>query len=120
MPGPPPYGRSSTVRWRSVAKSRGVTCSRASKPRSRARPTTPYRATGSTSSGNSDTTPIRYMRSILGRPIGDDHARVEIDLANHAAEDERNQPSALAAEDEHVVSAGREQVIDAAERLALH
>ena len=27
MPGPPPYGLSSTVRWRSCAKSRGSTVS---------------------------------------------------------------------------------------------
>ena len=41
MPGPPPYGVSSTVRWRSCVKSRGLTVSTVIVPASRARPTTP-------------------------------------------------------------------------------
>ena len=39
MPGPPPYGRSSTVRWRSVANSRKSTVDTSSAPFSRAMPT---------------------------------------------------------------------------------
>src|SRR3970282_1902 len=43
-------------------------------PRSRARPTTPTFATGSTSSGNKLTTPIRYMSLVpVVHVPGDDH-----------------------------------------------
>jgi hypothetical protein len=41
MPGPPPYGVSSTVRCLSFVKSRGLTVSTVITPASRARPTTP-------------------------------------------------------------------------------
>ena len=44
IPGPPPYGRSSTVRWLSVAKSRGFHDPKRHSPRSRARPVTPNAA----------------------------------------------------------------------------
>src|SRR6476660_3788728 len=120
IPGPPPYGRSSTVRCRSDVKSRGDTCSSASKPRSRARPTTPTLVTGTTSSGNSATTPIRYIRALseLWRPVRDDHTCGEIDAANHRALHERDQPLRTPREHEHVVSAGRNEVIDRAEPIA--
>src|SRR4029079_4564904 len=120
IPGPPPYGRSSTVRCRSVVKSRGDTCSSAINPRSRARPTTPTLVTGTTSSGNNATTPIRYIRGLseLGRPVRDDHACGEIDAVNHRPVHERDQPLRAPREHEHVVSAGRNEMIDRAEPIA--
>src|SRR5262245_39135552 len=119
MPGPPPYGRSSTVRCRSVVKSRGLSCSRATSPRSAARPTTPVSMTGSTSSGNNEITPKRYIgHSVVGRPVDDDEPEHEVDVLDDAADDERDQTLGRAVEHEHVVPAGREQVIHPAEHDA--
>jgi hypothetical protein len=56
MPGPPPYGLSSTVRCLSVVKSRGLMVVTVMMPASRARPTTPADSEGSTSSGRIVTT----------------------------------------------------------------
>src|SRR5690606_29698831 len=119
MPGPPPYGRSSTVRCRSYANSRGDRCSTASSPRSRARPTTPWRTTGSISSANSETTPKRYTSRLpeAAFPIDDDVPAVDVHPL-HDARSERDQPISAAAQNQHVVSAGRQQVIDLTERLA--
>src|SRR5437763_6437217 len=100
MPGPPPYGRSSTLRCRSVAKSRGFTVPSDHNPRSSARPVTPYRATASTNSGNSVTTSIcialaasipRSPASIIRWPVDHDATRAQvnrIDIRRH----QRNQP----------------------------
>src|SRR5690606_5159836 len=111
MPGPPPYGRSSTVLWRSLVKSRGDTCSIASSPRSRALPTTPCRATGSTSSGNSATMPTVYTSSVpeARLPVDDDDAPLEVDVDDDVALDEGNHPPFLPAQHDHVVRPGRHQ-----------
>ena len=73
--------------------------------------------TGATSSGNNEITPIRYIgtRSIVGRPIDDDLPRLEVYLFDDGTDDERDQALRHAVEHEHVVTAGREQVIDPAE-----
>src|SRR5688572_8296085 len=120
MPGPPPYGRSSTVRCRSVVKSRGLSCSRATSPRSAARPTTPVSMTGATSSGNNEITPNRYIGgiSVIRRPIDDDEPEPKVDLFDDGTDDERDQKLRHAVEHEHVVPAGREQVIDLAQHDA--
>ncbi len=61
MPGPPPYGRSSTVRG-GPSRTRAASRARARSALARA-PARRRRSsiTGSTSSGNSDTTPTRYI-----------------------------------------------------------
>src|SRR5436190_20458934 len=56
MPGPPPYGVSSTVRWRSAVKSRGLIVATEITPAFAARPTTPAVSAGSISSGRIVTT----------------------------------------------------------------
>src|SRR5690606_21544552 len=101
------------------ANSRGDMCSSAISPRSRARPTTPYRTTGSISSGNSETTPKRYISLLppARLPIDDDDARIDVDLADDVRH-ERDQPVAAARQHDHVVRSSRHQVIHLAERLA--
>src|SRR3970282_668812 len=89
-------------------------------PRSRARPTTPTFATGSTSSGNKLTTPIRYMSlvPVVQVPVDDHDACLEVDPSNGLADDERDQARLVALEHEHVVRGRRGQVIDRAEHDA--
>src|SRR6478672_5293597 len=94
MPGPPPYGRSSTVRYESVAKSRGFHTPRAHNPRSRARPVTPYPDACVTMSGNSVTTSIRNIqRLIIERPVDVDAPRGDVHAIDEPL-DPRDQPLA--------------------------
>src|SRR6185503_10724725 len=109
-----------TVRCRSVVNSLGLSCSSATSPRSAARPTTPVCMTGATSSGSSEITPNRYIgtRSIIRRPVDDDQPRLQVDLFDDVAGDERDQQPRRAVEHEHVVTAGCEQMIDRTEHGA--
>src|ERR1700683_4186778 len=63
MPGPPPYGRSSTVRCRSCVCARGSSVPTLKSPRSNARPSTPWRSASSIRAGNSVTTSIRTPKT---------------------------------------------------------
>src|SRR5690349_8472262 len=76
--------------------------------------------TGATSSGNNEITPIRYIdtRSIVRRPVDDDDPESKVDVLDDGAGDERDQTLRRAIENEHVVAASREQVIDLAEHDA--
>src|SRR5678815_345862 len=80
IPGPPPYGRSSTVRCASVAKSRGFHVRSAHNPRSCARPVTPTLAACCTISGNSVTTSILTVAPlrIVLLPVDLDASCVEV------------------------------------------
>src|SRR5690606_34575232 len=94
-------------------------CSSASSPRSRPRPTTPCRTTGSISSGNRETTPKRYISRFPEAlfPVDDDDAAFDVDLADDVRHP-RDQPVAAAGKNHHVVRSGRHHVIDLAEDLA--
>src|SRR5581483_1840207 len=98
MPGPPPYGRSSTVRCTSLVCARGSSVPTFNRPRSIARPTIPYSKAPVIIPGNSVTTSIlisvapavcaRLQRlprgagcsSKLRRPVHQNHARRKLDL----------------------------------------
>src|SRR5688500_16866617 len=97
MPGPPPYGRSSTVRCTSVANSRGVVACTATRPASIARPSTPTRTAWPTNSGNSVTTSMRMSLSPVGGPVEHDAPGVEVDRYDSLL-DERHPVLALAAD----------------------
>src|SRR6185295_2298057 len=86
IPGPPPYGRSSTVRYLSATKSRGFQTPRRHNPRSSALPVTPNRAAWPTISGNSVTTSI-LIRSEIFAPIDVDPRRIDI----HPIDDRRHE-----------------------------
>src|SRR5687767_12104674 len=116
IPGPPPYGRSSTVRCTSVANSRGVVACTATRPASIARPNTPTRTAWSTNSGNSVTTSMR-MSSPVGGPVEHDAPGVEIDRYDSLL-DERHPVLALAADDDHRAGRRRAEFLDASQRLA--
>src|SRR4051812_2482869 len=62
MPGPPPYGRSSTVRCTSLVCARGSSQPTLTMSRSIARPSTPTFSASRTSSGNSVTTSMCMSR----------------------------------------------------------
>src|SRR5262249_33790701 len=105
MPGPPPYGVSSTVRCRSVVKSRGLTVSTAITRASRARPTTPAVSAGSISSGRIVTTVNFISSPVLGEAFGridGDHAAVEVDRPDELV-DQRQQALDLAVVDHQQV-----------------
>src|SRR5690606_1351250 len=97
MPWPPPYGVSSTVRCRSLVKSRGLTKSTSTSSAARALPSRLAASGESNSSGNSVTTVKRMaagrgwarwaasaaadpiLRDALGR-VDDDAAPIEVDV----------------------------------------
>jgi len=82
MPGPPPYGRSSTADAdrRKLAR-RDLFEREESRSRARTHYAEPH--TGSTKSGSSDTTPTRYNRSVVQRPVGHDSAPRSLRPALH-------------------------------------
>src|SRR5688500_10585916 len=116
IPGPPPYGRSSTVRCTSVANSRGVVACTATRPASIARPNTPTRTAWATNSGNSVTTSMRMSSPIRG-PVEHDAAGVEIDRYDSLL-DERHPVLTLAANHYDRTCRRRSKLLDAPERLA--
>src|SRR6516225_4931580 len=80
IPGPPPYGRSSTVRCTSLVCARGSSVPTPSSPRAVARPTTPNSSVPAIMRGNSVTTSI-FMEPLfqLRRPVHQNLARRNID-----------------------------------------
>src|SRR5690606_22617263 len=123
MPGPPPNGRASTVRWLSVAKSRGLQVFTSSNPRSCALPTTPIPAQESMNSGNSVMTSMRIARvqSIrfleLRIPVDRDPAGGEIHSLHIIIKHEGQQPLTLAiADHHHIVGTGAEQMRNPTQR----
>ena len=92
IPGPPPYGRSSTVRCLSVTKSRGFQTPSRHSPRCSARPVTPNRAACPTISGNSVTTSIRILRSGRGQPRSVIRAPIDDDPAARPRRPVRRSP----------------------------
>src|SRR5262245_15533619 len=82
MPGPPPYGLSSTVRCTSRVNSRGSTQPTRTSPRSTARPNTPNLTACWISSGNRVTTSICMSRASETRgPIHRQPPRVRVHAA---------------------------------------
>src|SRR5215472_1063733 len=80
MPGPPPYGRSSTVRCTSLVCARGSSVPTLSVPRAIARPMTPNSSVPAIMRGNSVTTSI-FMEPLfqLRRPVHQNLARRKVD-----------------------------------------
>src|SRR3954466_14536771 len=122
MPGPPPYGVSSTVRWRSLVKSRGFTVATVITPASRARPTTPAASAGSISSGRIVTT-VNFIRSLL--VLGKAVRRVDRDAAGGQVDrldelvDQRQQPLELAVVDHQQILHPAGDLVDRAPRGAI-
>src|SRR5262249_34818528 len=82
IPGPPPYGRSSTVRCTSVVCARGSSVPTFNRPRSTARPTMPNPSAPEIISGKRVTTSIFIERLCsLHRPVHQNQTRREINLA---------------------------------------
>src|SRR5882724_4010673 len=83
IPGPPPYGLSSTVRCGSLVCDRGSSVPTLSRPRSSARPTMPNFNAPLIISGNSVTTWMSTTVPLLEfqRPIHQDQSGVHLDLA---------------------------------------
>src|SRR3979411_1198087 len=83
IPGPPPYGLSSTVRCGSVVCARGSSVPTLNRPRSTARPTMPNFSAPLIISGNSVTTWMFTTVPLLQfqRPIHQDQSSVHLDLA---------------------------------------
>src|ERR1700756_1456773 len=73
MPGPPPYGRSSTVRCASCVCARGSSVPTVTSPRSMARPTTPYSSAPAIMRGKSVTTSILMALFQLRGPVHHDY-----------------------------------------------
>src|SRR4051812_23292721 len=122
IPGPPPYGVSSTVRCRSAVKSRGLTVATVMTPASRARPTTPAASAGSISSGRIVTT-VNLIRSPpvvrqAVRRIDRDDARREVDRLDELV-DERQQPLELAIVDHQQILHPAVDRVDRAPRGAI-
>src|SRR5690606_28304327 len=120
MPGPPPYGRSSTVRCTSVAKSRGVDACTTTSDLSMARPSTPYCTAAATNCGNGVTTSMRIARaaSPVEAPVEHDAPGLQIH-AHDAILDQRNPMLPLAAHHDHSPGRRGAEVIHSAERLAV-
>src|SRR5918995_530556 len=116
IPGPPPYGRSSTVRCTSVANSRGVVACTATRPASIARPNTPTPTAWATNSGNSVTTSIRMSSPVRG-PVEHDAPGVQIDRDDSLL-DERHPVLALAADHDDRPGRRRAKFLDASQRFA--
>src|SRR6478736_5981224 len=101
MPAPPPKGLSSTVRWRSWAKSRR-SCTRTSRMPSRRALPMSDRSRGARYSGKIETTSRRMVRRSLvgeleqaGRRVDDDAAGLDVDVGDDLV-DERHQGLATA------------------------
>src|SRR5687767_5605043 len=84
MPGPPPYGASSTERCRSLVKSRGLTKSTVMRPAARALPSRLAASADSNASGNSVTTVMRMSARLVlgqvGRRVDHDAAALDVDV----------------------------------------
>ena len=65
MPCPPPYGSSSTVRWRSCVQSRRLYALKSKRPALRARPKIDVDMTGSNISGKTERVSISMLSSLL-------------------------------------------------------
>src|SRR5687767_9339286 len=112
IPGPPPYGRSSTVLCTSVANSRGVLAFTVTAPRSMARPRTPTRTASATNSGNSVTTsmrmaPFRINKSVqpVQAPVEHDAPGIQVDF--HDAVLHERDPMLPSAANHHHIAARR-------------
>src|SRR6185295_15404598 len=117
MPGPPPYGRSSTVRCTSPVCARGSSQPRRTMPRSTARPSTPGFTASRTSSGNNVTTSKCMTSKILG-PIHRQQSLALVDdqqvLLGH-----RNQVLAFASHHHHRVGGRVDEMIDRTQQRAI-
>ena len=114
MPGPPPYGRSSTVRCASTVKSRGFWQSRETSSRSTALPTTPYSAIVATISGKIVTT-CKSIASVPF-PIDADLTFGKINIQNYFAHHKRDQAFAIPIHNQHIVRACRHQIGHSSQR----
>src|SRR5947209_5758537 len=77
IPGPPPYGTSSTTRWRSVVKSRKSRTLTSSVPRSIARPSTPAASGSSIMAGK-----IVTMSKVIAAASRSGRVRLQPDLVH--------------------------------------
>src|SRR5271154_5705209 len=120
MPGPPPYGRSSTVRCASLVKSRGFHNPTDHNPASSARPLMPLCVTAANISGKSVTTSKRItgFASPVRAPLHLDPPFRQIDLLHHHWHPGK-QSGFVPGELRHVVRAVGEHPLHDAEHLAL-
>src|SRR5512143_4141441 len=126
IPGPPPYGRSSTRRCGPSPWSRNGQHLTSTRPSSKARRVTPWVRGTSKNSGKSVMTSKRMAArsSEVQSPVDLDASRLQID-AVYIRGDERDQPfvSALRGRPrsdlQHALGAGVEQACDRSEHLAL-
>src|SRR5262245_24994248 len=117
IPGPPPYGRSSTVLCRSSVWSRGFSIVSSRLPCAIARATTPSSVSTRNMSGKILTTPT-HIASFLGSPVHDDTFCRQIHV-RHDVTDKRDQDlAARGSHHDHVVSACLHQFRDLSEHSA--
>src|SRR6185436_10631162 len=104
MPAPPPYGRSSTVRYASLVKSRGFHKPSDQRPASSARPLMPLCVSAANISGNSVTAwkRITGFPSPVRSPLHLDPPVLQIHLP-HVGRHEGQQAHPFAAQLHHVV-----------------
>src|SRR6187402_1420296 len=103
IPGPPPYGRSSTVRYRSAVKSRGFHVVSEYSPASSARLVIPLPVIAANISGNSVTTSKRIINpaSPIFLPFNVNPPVLQIHIPHHRR-DPRNQSHPVAGQLHHV------------------
>src|SRR5687768_1376945 len=120
MPGPPPYGRSSTVRYRSAVKSRGFHVVSEYSPASSARLVIPLPVIAANISGNSVTTSKRIISpaSPVFRPFNMDPLFAQIHTPHHLR-DPRNQSRPVAGHFHHVLRAVEHPLLHHAQDHAL-
>src|SRR4051794_27189873 len=107
MPGPPPYGASSTVRWRSSVQARRSCTAMVTRPRSAALPSSDWRS-GARYSGKIVTTstrkPISELQEALGR-VHDDLPGGEVDGGDDGAHERDQHLTAVAPADDEQLGA---------------
>src|SRR5438105_1188432 len=107
IPGPPPNGASSTLRWRSSVNSRRSWTAIAASPASTARPTMPSATGAWTMAGKMVTTSILSIGQL--RLHGHDPATLQVDLADEGVRHGDEQLSLRATHHEHRGLAPRHQ-----------
>src|SRR5262245_30733109 len=111
IPGPPPYGRSSTVLCRSSVWSRGFSIVSSRLPCAIARATTPSSVSARNISGKRLTTPT-HIASFLGPPIHDDSFRLPIHFQHHLTDKRDQDVVGSGSHHDDVVGAGLHQFRD--------
>src|SRR5437899_11381435 len=118
IPGPPPNGVSSTLRWRPSVNSRRSWTSMVASPASTARRTIPSARGAWTMSGKIVTTSILSIHQL--RLDGDQSAVLQVDLADERVRHRDHQLAARSAHHEHRrFAAGHQHVRDRAQRAAV-